>query len=375
MALAFRVSHPDDFARMFAAYDEYSSIINDLFGRVLTPDDDFYTAPWCFMPDGDCGGFVVFTAQVPWLHGHGHVLGTHRDTQNSREQHFQRASRRMRDCAVCHPEDIPCVEMGPEKMQLLMELDDDDIFTFTKDGCYPGKDDISQALEDIAVKVTCEAMGWEMPPDWRQERERQSRMRCVEEVFDLVEHDAKKTNGTGGNKRKRCTIIDPYAALNSRQGGEQEEMKGCFHDSHDVEHGRDEQQMNHSIEPYSTLISRESGEHEEKKDAFHESHDMEHGSDEQQMNHPIDPYGTSISRERGEHEEKMDSFHEHSHVGYERFQQQHVDTFYDEDSNVIDENENHRHSRVGYENVEQQQNGDTFYDGIDENKDGRVVEI
>ena len=35
----------------------------------MTPDDDFYTAPFCFMPKNRKGGFIVFTAQVVWLHG------------------------------------------------------------------------------------------------------------------------------------------------------------------------------------------------------------------------------------------------------------------------------------------------------------------
>ena len=45
MALAFRIKDPDDFGMLFSAYDEYTSILNSLFGRVLTPNDDYYTSP------------------------------------------------------------------------------------------------------------------------------------------------------------------------------------------------------------------------------------------------------------------------------------------------------------------------------------------
>eukprot|EP00578_Thalassiosira_sp_NH16_P028433 CAMPEP_0181102288 /NCGR_PEP_ID=MMETSP1071-20121207/14235_1 /TAXON_ID=35127 /ORGANISM="Thalassiosira sp., Strain NH16" /LENGTH=44 /DNA_ID= /DNA_START= /DNA_END= /DNA_ORIENTATION= len=44
MALAFRVDGPSDLPRLLAAHDEYSSVMNDLFGRIVTPSDDYYTA-------------------------------------------------------------------------------------------------------------------------------------------------------------------------------------------------------------------------------------------------------------------------------------------------------------------------------------------
>lgn len=277
---------------MFAAYDIYSSIINDLFGRVLTPDDDFFTAPFCFMPESEYGGFIVMTCQVPWLHGHGHIPGTSQKQDDWREQHFQRAREMMREYS---PDIIsPFVEKGPERMQYFLMLDEEDIFTFTKDGCYPGKDDISQALEDKAVKVTCEAMGWEIPTNWRQERERERAVWRVEDAFDLAEHDANKVNEMGDNKR-----------------------------------------MKYSIDPYATLISREGGEHEEEKDSLHYRHDVEHESVE----------------------------------------------FYNDDANIIDENEERHRPYLGYEYVDENekhfepQHVDTFYDRMDANEEGQSVEI
>jgi len=59
MALAFRIKDPEDFGILFSAYDEYTSILNSLFGRVLTPNDDYYTSPWCFIKNGDTSGYVV----------------------------------------------------------------------------------------------------------------------------------------------------------------------------------------------------------------------------------------------------------------------------------------------------------------------------
>ena len=59
MALAFRIKDPDEFGILFSAYDEYTSILNSLFGRVLTPNDDYYTSPWSFMPQAD-NGYIIF---------------------------------------------------------------------------------------------------------------------------------------------------------------------------------------------------------------------------------------------------------------------------------------------------------------------------
>lgn len=38
--------------------------------NALTPEDAYYSAPFCFMPKKDKrSGFVIFTCQVPWLSG------------------------------------------------------------------------------------------------------------------------------------------------------------------------------------------------------------------------------------------------------------------------------------------------------------------
>ena len=117
MALAFRITNPADIPRLFASHDEYCSILNELFERTLTPHDDYYTAPWAFMPTGgddddddDDGGYIIFTCRVPWTHGCGHWrigkddrqdvnlrIPSQRNGGNWREQHFLHAKKIMKE--------------------------------------------------------------------------------------------------------------------------------------------------------------------------------------------------------------------------------------------------------------------------------------
>jgi hypothetical protein len=57
MALAFYVDNPDALAKAFAAHDEYMAVLTYFVRgknskcRMLTPDgDNYYSAPFCFMP-------------------------------------------------------------------------------------------------------------------------------------------------------------------------------------------------------------------------------------------------------------------------------------------------------------------------------------
>ena len=100
---------------------------------MMTPDDDFYTAPFCFMPKNRKGGFIVFTAQVVWLHGN--PLG-----ESERAHH--KAHEYMELKGKYDPPHLGTVE----KFMTTLSLKEQDIFTFTSDGCYPTKQDISQAL-------------------------------------------------------------------------------------------------------------------------------------------------------------------------------------------------------------------------------------
>ena len=90
----------------------------------MTPDDDFYTAPFCFMPKNRKGGFIVFTAQVVWLHGN--PLG-----ESERAHH--KAHEYMELKGKYDPPHLGTVE----KFMTTLGLKERNIFTFTSDGCYP----------------------------------------------------------------------------------------------------------------------------------------------------------------------------------------------------------------------------------------------
>ena len=176
MALAFYVDNPDALAKAFAAHDEYMAVLTYFVRgknskcRMLTPDgDDYYSAPFCFMPkhlpppgggagvdngNGSNGngngngsnrgggggrggggtGYLVFTSQVPWLHGNP------KSDRNERA-HYQ-AEDWMRDRGGLDPPFIGTVEDFQHKMG----LGEGGVHAFTSDGCYPACDEISQAL-------------------------------------------------------------------------------------------------------------------------------------------------------------------------------------------------------------------------------------
>jgi len=213
MALAFRIKNPEDFGMLFSAYDEYTSILNSLFGRVLTPNDDYYTSPWCFIKNGDTSGYVVFTSQVSWMHHNSskrcivkevpheneYYTSFKRVPREHRKNYFVEAREIMKDNWYRYDDrniDIPYVVL-PESILQHFKVDEEEIITFTKDGCYPDKNDISQELEENAVIETCLAMGWQIPLDWREQRVkwRDQRLKYQEldsMVFDLAAYDATK---------------------------------------------------------------------------------------------------------------------------------------------------------------------------------------
>jgi len=230
MALAFRIKDPDDFGILFSAYDEYTSILNSLFGRVLTPDDDYYTAPWCFIKNGDTSGYVVFTSQVSWMHHNSskrcivkevpheneYYTSFKRVPREHRKNYFVEAREIMKDNWYRYDDrniDIPYVVL-PESILQHFKLDEEEIITFTSDGCYPDKNDVSQALEETAVIETCLAMGWQIPLDWREDRVhwRDQRLKFQEldsMVFDLAAYDATKKafiHDEDSHKRMKYTL-------------------------------------------------------------------------------------------------------------------------------------------------------------------------
>ena len=149
------------------------------------------------MPAGD-DGFIVFTCQVPWKHHCGTRTITNRGYCGFEEkivvfkqQHLHEAKHIMSNNRWNSKRDIPMVDY-PEDMQDKLNLQEDEIFAFTKDGCYPDKSDISQDLEDTAVAVVCEVLNWQFPTDWRKQREEWTLRRCKYQIFDLAGHDERK---------------------------------------------------------------------------------------------------------------------------------------------------------------------------------------
>jgi len=199
MALAFRIKDPDEFGILFSAYDEYTSILNSLFGRVLTPNDDYYTAPWSFMPQAD-NGFIIFTCNVPWYHNDTSKRCIMKKVPlENRKNYFEKALQIMKKNWRHDKErhgDIPFLDT-PEDMQEILRLCDSNLITFTEDGCYPDKNDISRELEETAIIETCAAMGWQIPLEWREERKQWTKARCKHQniqpmIFDLAAYDAAK---------------------------------------------------------------------------------------------------------------------------------------------------------------------------------------
>lgn len=181
MALAFFVDSPDGLAKAFAAHDEYLAILT-YFSRgkdsnkdckPLSPDvDESYTSPYCFMPkhyynqdhynnhqqyshqhqnqnrvkeeqSKEHAGFLIFVAQVPWLESKfpnvNHNIN--KEEVDHRSPHHDTVEWMKRNSKSTAP-----VLGSVEEFQDKLELRDDEVFTFTKDGCYPTEWEVSQAL-------------------------------------------------------------------------------------------------------------------------------------------------------------------------------------------------------------------------------------
>ena len=143
MALAFTVDcEPDSIAYAFAAHDEYLSIFNHYANggkhHTMTPAEEYYTVPFCFMPMLNRGrsnarGFIVFTAQVPWLHGFP------RDEDKCLHEKAREYQKNKGEF------DEPVVGTV-EQFQDRLHLKEHQWFPFTHSGNYPSKEEISQEL-------------------------------------------------------------------------------------------------------------------------------------------------------------------------------------------------------------------------------------
>ena len=306
------------------------------------------TAPWCFMPSGD-DGFIIFTCRVPWLH-HGICGGTKEFTRRGyygqvekeevfKQRYFIEARTIMSKNSWVDKRDVPMID-NPEDMQHHLHLNEDEIFTFTQDGCYPDKSDISQGLEDTAVAITCEVLNWPFPIDWRKHREAMSSRRCKYEIFDLAAHDERKKllrEHFSINKRMKYTTL-PASVTESLQG-EKEDGKQNGEDTNEendpmsVEKqiGSDNQDgLSHLI----GYLEGAGGTPEHGSDNHH--HQREH----QEV--PLPPLvGPLVSHDSAEEEKKDDQYYQH----------------------VANNNDDHLHAFYGEEEVVEGENdtGDVFF--------------
>ena len=128
----------------------------------LSPEDNYYTAPYCFMPKKRNdkrfnGGFVgeiflkidvlihlnfnllisfstVFTCQVPWTAGNG-------KSEEELKAHIM--AKDWMDKKGSHK--APHVG-SVERFQEDLGLGEEELYCFTADGCYPSKEDVCQGL-------------------------------------------------------------------------------------------------------------------------------------------------------------------------------------------------------------------------------------
>ena len=70
-------------------------------------------------------------------------------------------------------DDAPLVAPGSIHMREIFDVKESDQFKFREYAWSMG-DDVNATLEDNAVEVTCKAMGWEVPTNWREVRTKQS---------------------------------------------------------------------------------------------------------------------------------------------------------------------------------------------------------
>ena len=132
---------------------------------------------------------------VPWLH-----CDNRKSAIEWREQYLHRAQKIMKSKWERYQRHEACIPLVgyPEKFIECLELDErcgDEVITFTKNGYYPDKYDVSKSLEELAVQVTCSSMGWPYPNNWQQERVRLLGCRNTEyDIFDLAGYDPTKKN-------------------------------------------------------------------------------------------------------------------------------------------------------------------------------------
>ena len=187
MALAYYVDNPDGLAKAFAAHDEYMAIFTYFFRgettdcKPLSPDvDECYMSPYCFMPKHhndhgynnnnkhqqysdphlqyqqrargeqprQHGGFLIFVAQVPWLESYLPISSPSNNNYKIYKEDLDRRGPHQEAMTwMKHDSKSTTPILGSvEEFQYKLGLQDEEMFTFTKDGCYPTEWDVSQSL-------------------------------------------------------------------------------------------------------------------------------------------------------------------------------------------------------------------------------------
>ena len=173
----------------------------------MNPNDDYYVAPYCFMctknnPKSDKAGFLVFSSMAPFVQKREH------------DEAFSLIKRQGLHKTLF---------LGTiENFQELLKLKEKDIYTFTSDGCVPTADDVSQELEDVAIRVVCDLMRWRYPYSWRDKREEVASY--FGPVLDLAEYDGRKKN-----KQQQHQLI--HQQLQYQQQEQQQLHQEHFYDA------------------------------------------------------------------------------------------------------------------------------------------------
>ena len=173
MVFVYSIDSPADIVRAFIDND-------DLLSRVLNhvneyPDEyehcqqalmkELYVAPFCFVrhqprsyygrktyqDDGDPQGFLVLMPMVPWYN-------------NIHKGMIDEMEHERRRCNVT--EIVHCVEQFLDEY---LKLGGTSVHTITKDGYYPTPKGVQEEdLYEKAIHISCSAMGWNVPANWRQ---------------------------------------------------------------------------------------------------------------------------------------------------------------------------------------------------------------
>ena len=168
MALIYTVEKPSDVVVALLANDEF-------LGRILNYATDYfddyqsefllkelYAAPYCFVDwtrqskshNEKRYGLLIFTAMVPWT--------------NEIYRHVRDEMDHLKRPMIPH-----LFENVDEFLQkYLSRTDGNEVHTFTKHGFYLTVDDVKENdFDERAMTVTCAAMGWEIPSEWRKWRQ------------------------------------------------------------------------------------------------------------------------------------------------------------------------------------------------------------